>query len=58
MAHERDFTQSKTTFLLVQGDANLATALEEERDSCIVFFIATSPDNDIISDATDAFKAF
>ena len=56
--HDRDFMQSKTTFLLVQGDADLATALEEEGDSCIVFFIATSPENDIISDAKDSFKIF
>ena len=29
----------------------------EGEDSCIVFLVATFPDNDVISDAEDAFKA-
>ena len=58
VAHERDLVETKTTLLFAQGDTLIDTALEEGTDTCIVFFICSTPNNHIVSDTADSLKAF
>jgi len=58
MAHARNFVQAKTALLFLQGDSNIAPALEEEANSLIVFLIGATPDDYIIGYAANAFQTF
>ena len=50
-----NFVKTKAVLLFFQGDSSFATALEEEANSFITFFIGATPDDYIITYTADAF---